>query len=202
MNSTGYGSPQNSQGKYSPSHFSKSSSIGSFRSLLSMSLRFSLLFSVLSMPSIKRRLKHWSWNWSGITLFEIFIFCPKIQLWFPDSRFYLGEKLVNNVMILYFLAVDNFDFTRKIVKKKFWVKNSWKYWGFVKIEFLDKNLTFWIVCNSTSSINVIKQKISTPPDYSQLYSIFHSVLKSFKNVSFSIFKPKINRNSNFKKYFF
>ena len=27
----------------------------------------------------------------------------------------------------------------------FWVKNLWKCWGFVKIEFLDKNLTFRIV---------------------------------------------------------
>ena len=44
-------------------------------------------------------------------------------------------------MVLEFVAVDNFDFTRKIVKK-FGVKNS----GFVKVEFLDKNLTFSIVC--------------------------------------------------------
>ena len=33
----------------------------------------------------------------------------------------------------------------KIVKKNL-VKNSWKCWDFVKIEFLDKNLTFRIVC--------------------------------------------------------
>ena len=32
-------------------------------------------------------------------------------------------------------------------EKKFWVKNSWKCWCFVKIEFLDKNLTFRIVCS-------------------------------------------------------
>ena len=49
------------------------------------------------------------------TLFDIFI-CPKIQLWFP-------EKIVDY----------------------FWVKNSWKCCDFVKIEFLDKNLTFRIV---------------------------------------------------------
>ena len=48
-------------------------------------------------------------------------------------------------MVLDFLAIDNFDFTRKIVKK-IWMKNSGKCWGFVKIEFLDKNLTFRIVC--------------------------------------------------------
>ena len=30
--------------------------------------------------------------------------------------------------------------------QKNWAKNSWKCWGFVKIEVLDKNLTFRIVC--------------------------------------------------------
>ena len=33
----------------------------------------------------------------------------------------------------------------KNCQKKNWVKNSWKCWGLVKIEFLDKNLTFGIV---------------------------------------------------------
>ena len=32
------------------------------------------------------------------------------------------------------------------MSKKFWVKNSSKRWGFVKIEFLDKNVTFRLVC--------------------------------------------------------
>ena len=36
-------------------------------------------------------------------------------------------------------------FHEKNCQKKIWVKNSWKCWGFVKIEFLDKNLTFRIV---------------------------------------------------------
>ena len=45
----------------------------------------------------------------------------------------------------FFVQKFNFDFTRKIVKKSC-VKNSWKCWGFVKIEFLDKNLTFRKVC--------------------------------------------------------
>ena len=79
------------------------------------------------------------------TLFEIFIFCPKIQLWFPEKIVdFFGWKTRENVLVLDFLAVDNFDFTRKIVKK-IWMKNTWKCWGFVKIEFLDKNLTFRIV---------------------------------------------------------
>ena len=38
-------------------------------------------------------------------------------------------------------------------EKKFWVKNSWKCWCFVKIEFLDKNLTFRIVCSGGEVVN-------------------------------------------------
>ena len=52
------------------------------------------------------------------TLFEIFIFCPKIQLWFPVKIVdFFGRKTRENVVLMDFLAVDNFDFTRKIVKK-------------------------------------------------------------------------------------
>ena len=43
--------------------------------------------------------------------------------------------------VLDFLAVDNFDFTRKIVKKFLGEKKN----KIVKIELLDKNLTFRIV---------------------------------------------------------
>ena len=55
-------------------------------------------------------------------------------------------KIRKNVAVLDLLDVVNFDFTRKIVKKN-WMKNSWKCWGVVKIEFFDKNLTFRIVWN-------------------------------------------------------
>ena len=56
-------------------------------------------------------------------LFEIFIYRPKVQLWFPERIVdFLGWKTCENVVVLDFLAVDNFDFTRKIVKKKF----GWK----------------------------------------------------------------------------
>ena len=60
-----------------------------------------------------------SWDLeSYITLFEIFIFCPKIQLWFPEKIVdFFRWKTRENVVVLDFLAVDNFDFTRKIVKK-------------------------------------------------------------------------------------
>ena len=76
-----------------------------------------------------------------LTLFEIFIFCPNFP--WKLSNFF-GWKTREKVVGLDFLAVDNFDFTWKIVKQ-IWVKNLWKCWSFVKIEFLDKNLTFRIV---------------------------------------------------------
>ena len=81
---------------------------------------------------------------SFYTLFEIFIFRPKIQLWFPEKivDFFLGWKNRENVGGLDFLAVDSFDFTRKIVKKNLGEKLVKMF--FVKIDFLDKNLTFRI----------------------------------------------------------
>ena len=67
-----------------------------------------------------------------------------------NCRFF-GWKTRENVVVLDILAVDNFDFEIKKCQRKCWVKNSWKCWGFVKIEFLDKNLTFRIVCDSEST---------------------------------------------------
>ena len=59
-------------------------------------------------------------------------------------------KTRENVVVLDFLAVDNFDFTRKYCQN---VKNSLKCCDFVKMEFLDKNLTFRIQCDY---VNVIE----------------------------------------------
>ena len=75
-----------------------------------------------------------SWKYCGFGLFTCW------QLWFHEKN--CQRKTRENVVVLDFLHVNNFDFTRKIVKKKF----GWKCCGFVKIEFLDKNLTFRIVC--------------------------------------------------------
>ena len=63
------------------------------------------------------------------TVFEIFIFCPKIQLWFPEKIvIFFGWKTRENVVVLDFLAVGNFDFTRKIVKKILGEKLILKCW--------------------------------------------------------------------------
>ena len=66
------------------------------------------------------------------TLFEIFIFCPKIQLWFPEKncRIVLGE---NSWKCCSFELFSCFDFTRKIVKK---------IWG-EKLWFPEKIVKFW-----------------------------------------------------------
>ena len=61
-----------------------------------------------------------------------------------NCRFF-WEKNSRNVVVLGFLAVDNFDFTRKIFKKKLGEKLV-KMLGFCQNWFLDKNLTFRIVC--------------------------------------------------------
>ena len=70
------------------------------------------------------------------TLFEIFIFCLKIQLRFPKK-------------IVYFFSVKNswkccgfrlFSCWQLWFHEKNWVKNSWKC--FVKIEFFDKKIDF------------------------------------------------------------
>ena len=77
------------------------------------------------------------------TLFEIFIFCPKIQLWFPEKIVdFLGWKTRENVGVLDFLAVDNFDFTRKTVKKKFGWKTCENFGGLSKLNFWTKNWLF------------------------------------------------------------
>ena len=47
-------------------------------------------------------------------------FVQKFNFYFP---IFLGKKTRENAAVLDFLAVDNFDFTRKFVKKN-WVKNS------------------------------------------------------------------------------
>ena len=54
------------------------------------------------------------------TLFKIFIFWPKIQLWLTEKIVdFLGEKTRENVVIFDFLAVDNLKFHEKNCQKKF-----------------------------------------------------------------------------------
>ena len=58
------------------------------------------------------------------TLFEIFIFCPKIQLWFPEKIVdFLGWKTRENVVVLDFFNCWQLWFHEKNSQKKIWVKN-------------------------------------------------------------------------------
>ena len=54
----------------------------------------------------------------------------------------MGGKTREYVVVSDFLAVDNFDFTRKIVKTILGEKLVKMLGVLVKIEFLDKNLDF------------------------------------------------------------
>ena len=73
-----------------------------------------------------------------ITLFEIFIFCPINQSWFYEKIVdFSGWKTRENVVVLDFLAVDNFDFTRKIVKK-IWIKTRENVGVLSKLNFWTK----------------------------------------------------------------
>ena len=58
-----------------------------------------------------------------------------------NCRFFWGWKTRENVVDLDFLAVDNLDFTRKIVKK-IWVKNLWKCWGVCQNWIFGQKLDF------------------------------------------------------------
>ena len=56
-----------------------------------------------------------------------------------SCRFFFGRKTRENVVVLDFLAIDNFDFTRKIVKK-IWGEKLVKMLGFLsKFNFWTKN---------------------------------------------------------------
>ena len=66
------------------------------------------------------------------TLFEKSKFCQNYDFLKKIVDFFLW-KTRENVVVLDFLTVDNFDFTRKMLKK-IWVKTrEKKCWGFVKI---------------------------------------------------------------------
>ena len=174
----------------------------------------------------------------SIAPFEIFIFCPKIQLWFPEKIVYIfGWKTRENVVVLDFLAVDNCDFTRKIVKKnldeifvemlwfltfrlvttlisreklskKISVKNSWKC---IKIEFLDKNLTFRIVCPCHLKTSLLKITYPSFLGWQDILALVKSWVLLGKNFQNSYFltwtldlqKPDPSpRKKCFSKFFF
>ena len=81
---------------------------------------------------------------SRTTLFEICIFCPKIQLWFPENvSIIFWVKNSWKCCGLDFLAVDNFNFTRKIVKKKVGWKTRENVGVLSKLNFWTKIWLLW-----------------------------------------------------------
>ena len=69
---------------------------------------------VVFLPSIESGSK----NLAGTIQVNSLFFVQKFNFDFPRKlSIFLGEKLVKNVVVLDFLAVDNFDFTRKFVKE-------------------------------------------------------------------------------------
>ena len=73
------------------------------------------------------------------TLFEIFIFCPKLQLSFPKKiiDFFLGEKLVKLWWFWTFWLLTTL-ISREKLSKKFWVKTRENVGGLSKLNFWTK----------------------------------------------------------------
>ena len=94
-------------------------------------------------PKCKQILKKLLWRkcqWGKLsTIFSLihtvrnlhFLSKNSTLLYRENGRFFFGWNTREYVLSLDFLPVDNFDFTRKIVKK-IWMKNSWKlnFWNF------------------------------------------------------------------------
>ena len=57
-----------------------------------------------------------------------------------------GQNLTFRIAKIAYNIICHFQIFKipQKLPKKVWVKNSWKCWGFVKIKFWDKNLTFRI----------------------------------------------------------
>ena len=88
-------------------------------------------------------------------------FVQNSTLIFRENRRFFLVKNSWKCCGLDFLAVDNFDFTRKIVKI-FFDKKLVKILGFCQNEFLDKNLTIWTVCLHMLQIWIFGVKIQIP----------------------------------------
>ena len=71
--------------------------------------------------------------------------CLSIFCWVKTENWRIDLLYVHTVRNLHFLSKNSTLISREKLSKKIWMKNSWKCWGLVKIEFLYKNLTFRIV---------------------------------------------------------
>jgi len=82
------------------------------------------------------------------SIFDFKTHSSKSSFFVQKSNFNFRENCRKLVKMLWFWTFGLLTtlISREKLSKKFWVKNSWKCWDFVKIEFLDKNLTFRKVC--------------------------------------------------------
>ena len=89
-------------------------------------------------------------------------FVQKLNFDFPKKlSIFLGWKTHENVVVYGSLAVDNSDFTRKIVKK-IWVKNSWKCKGFCRNWIFGQKFDFSnSVCDKTRLKNSLNFNAKT-----------------------------------------
>ena len=116
---------------------------------------------------------------------------------------FFGWKTRENVVVLDFLAIDNFDFTRKIVKKNF----GWKTRE--NVEVLSK-LNFWTKIGLFEQCVVISPLLILPSEtkricnrklhLSQLFlALFFDLPHSFFNLEFSdlslVFRRSMTSNS-------
>ena len=83
--------------------------------------------------------------WPAHTVRNLHFLSKNSTLISRENCQFFGVKKSRNCCGFGLLSCWQLWFHEKNCPKQFWVKNSWKCWGFVKIEFLDKNLTFRIV---------------------------------------------------------
>ena len=97
---------------------------------------------------------------------------------------------MHTVRNLHFLSKNStliYDFMRKL--SILGVKNSWKCWDFVEIEFLDKYLTSRTVCLKRITIEFSRQKLSA------LILIFGAKIQTLQeNIFFKITNKHLNLN--------
>ena len=94
-----------------------------------------------------------------------------------DSEKYLTSPISHCSKSSFFVQKFNFDFPRKL--STCWVKNSWKCWGFVKIDFLDKKMTFRIVWNVNKQLLNVNKRAERVKMFQNIFWFAVQYLKIF-----------------------